>query len=145
MGFLYLGGIIGNDSSEGITQNCYNTKKVKGSAKTLRIGGIIGDNLGKIENCYNVGNVEGTGIEELRIGMIIGRKNNTASFINSAYYLKNNSNITGIGASTDLENMAKTEKEMKESNFINLLNKTNNSWKKDMNNLNNGYPILNWQ
>ena len=41
--------------------------------------------------------------------------------------------------------MAKTEKEMKESNFINLLNKTNNSWKKDMNNLNNGYPILNWQ
>ena len=119
--------------------------KILGNAKILRIGGIIGYQFGTIESCYNIGSVEGTAVEELNIGMIVGKRYDTDSPINYAYYQKNDNNITGIGASGDLANMLKTEEEMKESNFVDLLNQTNNNWKQDMNNINNGYPILNWQ
>ena len=41
---------------------------------------------------------------------------------------------------------SKTEEYLKSDEFINELNsKYNGIWKKDTKNINNGYPILNWQ
>ena len=34
---------------------------------------------------------------------------------------------------------------MKQDSFVELLNNGENNWKKDINYINNGYPILNWQ
>lgn len=147
IGILYIGGITGcdNNSSGQIIENCYNTGKIIGNAQTLRIGGIIGYQFDTIESCYNIGNVEGIAVDELNIGMLVGRTYSSNAIINNAYYQKNDNNIKGIGTREDSENMLKTETEMKEENFVDLLNQTNNGWKKDTNNINKGYPILDWQ
>ena len=34
---------------------------------------------------------------------------------------------------------------MKNNEFLNLLNNGESNWKKDVNNINNGYPILNFE
>ena len=42
--------------------------------------------------------------------------------------------------------MAKTESFMKSKEFIDILNQNGEGiWKEDVNNINNGYPILDWQ
>ena len=41
--------------------------------------------------------------------------------------------------------MQKTEEEMKQDSFVELLNNGESNWKKDVNNINNGYPILSWE
>lgn len=43
--------------------------------------------------------------------------------------------------------MAKTEEQMKQDSFVELLNNGNEeiTWKKDASNVNDGYPILLWQ
>ena len=144
-GYMYLGGITGHNDSNTEIQNCYNGGKIVGNAQVTRVGGIIGNQSGAVENCYDIGNVEGTATKEVTVGMCIGRMYNTNVSINYIYYLKNENGITGLGIGEDLEGMAKSEKEMKESSFLDLLNKTSNSWKSDDNNINNGYPILSWQ
>ena len=144
-GYMYLGGITGNDSSNTVIQNCYSRGKIVGNAQVLRIGGVLGYQFGTSVGCYDIGSVEGSVTSELNIGRCIGKKFNSNAIINYVYYLKNENGITGLGIGEDLEGMAKSEKEMKESSFLDLLNKTSNSWKSDDNNINNGYPILSWQ
>lgn len=39
----------------------------------------------------------------------------------------------------------KTETEMKSDEFITVLNNGGTAWKKDTNNINDGFPILSWQ
>ena len=76
--------------------------------------------------------------------MIIGRI--SGGNVENLYYRKLDS-ILGIGVNSQIEEtlMQKTEEEMKSDSFIELLNNGENNWKKDTNNINNGYPILNWQ
>ena len=88
-------------------------------------------------NNYNVGNIvysEGY----TKINSIAGDVSGEAQIINS-YYLENtingkNDNIIMDGV------IVKTSQELKEI-YIDL----GTSWKKDTNNINNGYPILQWQ
>lgn len=110
------------------------------------IGGIVGGfqtDLG-IQNSYNAGIIDSSNnIGNPEIGNIIGRTN--SEYSNNIYYLKNN-NLNGIYNKEDLSNMALTELFMKSDDFVNWLNQSRpNTWKKDINNINHGYPILIWQ
>ena len=146
---MYVGGIVATTTeSSVIIENCYNTGSISGKAFLLKLGGIVGNSISrnKINNCYNVGKVNGEGIESLAKGFLVGECYYTGVVTNSYYKKSNENEITGIGNETDLENMPKTEQEMKSNEFINLLNQNStNIWKEDANNINNGYPILNWQ
>lgn len=146
---MYVGGIVATTTeSSVIIENCYNTGSISGEAFLLKLGGIVGNSISsnKINNCYNVGKVNGEGIESLAKGFLVGECYYTGVVTNSYYKKSNENEIAGIGNETDLENMPKTEQEMKSNEFINLLNQNStNIWKEDANNINNGYPILNWQ
>ncbi len=148
-GDLLIGGITGILAEESEIKNCYNRGKIRGKAeKTLRIGGIVGHAKSKILNAYSTGKIELNNTTTEYIGMIAGSiySGNTSNL----YYLKQNS-INGFGEiwNTDNiidENMRKTEEEMKQNNFVELLNKDNDkAFKQDINNINDSYPILNWQ
>ena len=98
-----------------------------------------------VENSYNIGEISGEATENLYIGKVIGRKYNSSITINNCYYIKTNE-ITGIGNDSDIQDMSRTEEFMKTTEFVDLLNRgISGAWKEDINNINNGYPILNWQ
>jgi hypothetical protein len=52
------GGIVGNNLAGGVISNCSNSGPIRGDA---RIGGVAGYNPGSITNCFNKGNVGGSG------------------------------------------------------------------------------------
>lgn len=140
--YHYIGGGICQDNY-GIVESCYNAGTIKLGAHN--IGGIIGRNFetGIITNCYNVGNVK-TG-NTSTIAAIVGSNLGT---IDKCYYLNTTSNSaygsSSTGTCTNSE--VKSEDEMKNINFIELLNShEENIWKSDESDINKGYPILNWQ
>ena len=147
-----VGGIGG--SSTGIIKNCYNTGNIYGkSGEYLRIGGILGNfTTNSIENCYSIGRVgklEGDKSEAITIGMVLGRIYAGSKVAENLYYQKIDETL-GIGINNaeiviEDTDMQKTEEEMKSDNFLRLLNNGENIWKRDTNNINNGYPILYWQ
>ena len=147
-GIMYVGGIMGNSSSSsGINRviNCYNIGKLSGESKTLRIGGIVGYLFSTVENCYNIAEIEGKATEELFLGMVVGRTFDSNAIVNNCYYKKIGT-LTGIGNRNDTESMAQNEETMKSESFVQLLNQdAENIWKQDINNINNGYPILSWE
>ena len=110
------------------------------------IGGLVGGfhSDSGIQNVYNAGIIDSSNsIGNPEIGNIIGRTN--SEYSNNIYYLKNN-NLNGIYNKEDLSNMALTELFMKSDDFVDWLNQNRpNTWKKHINNINNGYPILRWQ
>ncbi len=155
-----IGGICGNNNL-GVIKECYNIGNV--TTETTNAGGIVGSiNGGSIENCYNVGNITGTGTN---IGGIIGLGSGNSEASNSyniGYITSSNNNgggIIGYNQSIDILNCYylinsvnggngrivagcefKSEEEMK--NIAKILG---NAFKEDIKNINNGYPILNWQ
>lgn len=148
---VLVGGICGK--GEGIIKNCYNTGNIYGKAETiLRIGGVLGSLNGSLENCYSTGEVEileGNNSETTTIGMVLGRIFTGSKLAENLYYQKIDETL-GIGINnTEIviedTNMQKKEEEMKQDSFVELLNNGESNWKKDINNINNGYPILNWQ
>ena len=144
---LFVGGIAG--TTGGIIKNCYNIGSVSGEGtKALRIGGIVGniyDN--SVDSCYSIRTVRGNQTSDAAIGMIIGRKSGGTT--RNIYYKKiDETQGIGVNGSTEDELiMQKTEEQMKQDSFVDLLNSENDGvvWKKDEANINNGYPILNYQ
>ena len=80
------------------------------------INGLLGNNEGTMENCYYISSAS----NKMQIESSIGTTINCGE---------------------------KTEEEMKNDEFVKQLNEDANEaiWKKDENNINNGYPIFNWQ
>ena len=150
-GSLDCGGITGTNTRT--IKNCYNKRNIEFASKTQSnekesgIGGIAGvsifeTNEGNINNCYNVGSIIcNSSLETLHVGAIIGI---CASEIESCYCLKEDG-ITAIGenqSSVLTEVLIKTELEMKQDEFVSLLNINGDVWEKDENGINEGYPIL---
>ena len=144
------GGICGRIVNNATIKTCYNLGDVEG---VYLVGGIIGelgiedeiDSLANIENCYNTGN---TKTKSTTKGGIIGKIN--YGNIEKCYYLNTTENGIGTGNNTDeaeLKTEAKTETEMKSTNFINILNADYDEklWNIDSKNINSGYPIFTWQ
>ena len=139
---VQIGGITGASGGSSKVLNCYNTKEIKATSNKgrLYVAGIAGKVFSGFEgtNCYNVGSIQGSCEENLYIGGIVAT---SGIKVNNCYYLNQN-NFTNTGEESG---KIKTEDEMKQESFIELLNQNEVIWKNDVSNINNGYPILNWQ
>ena len=128
-----IGGIVGKDYSNSTIIDSYNRAQIQTEGNIA--GGIIGTiEDAEIYNCYNTGNINGTGNQ---IGGVIGQQIGEIK-INNNYYEENivnnanDINITGIEV--------KTSNDMKKLYTVLGIN-----WQEDKRNINNGYPILQWQ
>ena len=70
-GNSYVGGVVGWNSGSGTVTNCYNTGEVTGTGASA--GGVVGENSGTVENCSNTGEVSGEG----SVGGVVGENNGT--------------------------------------------------------------------
>lgn len=133
--------MIGITENAGKIINCYNSGKITGT----KIAGIVWGNNEKIKaiSCYNVGELEGKTLYG------ISYKGITAN----CYYLTNHGisteNATEV-TSNELRNLVptldKTYNIDEENNTVTINENTSqNVWKNDNENKNEGYPILNWQ
>lgn len=102
-------------------------------------GGIIGNNQGKLQNCYNTGNIEGT----TRVGGVAGQIDSTKGFLKNSYSLEGKcDNVSGanLNGGTMESSSIKSEPEMKT-----LAPTLGTAFKEDTEGINDGYPILTWQ
>lgn len=166
----FAGGICARND-ESVT-NCYNKGLVVSMASTLRgyTGGVVGYNNGYIANLYNTGTVISAGSyvggaaglsatgalgsvtaenmygigevcgayfeseeaeEQFYVGGVIGKKTDV---IQNVYYLKTLKTAGG--------GVGKSASEMKQAGFASALG---SSFRRDTQNLNDGYPVLSWQ
>ena len=146
---LRIGGIIGSYFKNITINNLFNLGKitVKNSDIFLVGGGIISGTYGginiNIENTYNTGKIEliNSNITTKDVGSIIG--NSDSATLNNCYYLKGTYDV-GVGesgSSTGIQEIDSIE------DFPSVLDVVNGegAFKEDTNNINNGYPILEWQ
>lgn len=142
-----VGGIAGSPENNTSVENCYNiaTISTKSTSSVIRVGGIIGEvTRGEItlKNSYNAGlfDIQGTVNSK---GSLYGKFTGS---IDNCYYLEQDGFQIGGNTITTITNSGvKTIDEMKSDDFIILLNKSSQAFKKDDSNLNNGYPVLVWQ
>lgn len=138
-----VGGISGSVAKNTVLQNNYNkgNLNINVNRGQLYLGGIVGKTIDTyfyiIRSNYNVGRLDGTCNEKEYIGGIAA----IYKSVDNSYYLNQN-DFTNVGKGAG---EIKTEEEMKSDNFLRLLNNGENIWKRDTNNINNGYPILYWQ
>ena len=129
-----VGGIVGNFMN-GEIKNCYNT----GNLTCSRGGGITGSNLNNsyMENCYNIGILN---VEFSTYAGITARTNTKENILKNNYYLENIINETS-NDETRIEGVeVKSSEDLKD-----LTSVLGEAFKEDVNNKNNGYPILSWQ
>ena len=137
-GSSVIGGILGRCTNNSKVMNCYNVGEISGNQKIGGISGIIGNynetSMIQIENCYSAKDITG----DNDVGAIYGYNYNTITIqdINN-YYL-----INTVNGGNDILSKAtqKTSNELK--SMVNILG---NAFKEDIDNINNGYPVLNWQ
>ena len=135
------GGISGKVEENGIVEFCYNSGEV--SSHWNQAGGISGNLEANchIRNCYNCNNSVHSDIDT-EVGSIGGYVESSA-VISNCYYLKG---IAGSGCANITEGLIeKDSDQMTSPDFINELNNGESAFKFDSNNINMGYPILNWQ
>lgn len=134
-----IGGIAGLNVRNGNMQNCYNVGIIEGNNK---IGGISGQSTSSISNCYNVGKIKGTTIFGGIVGAnLVSKDYQTEGVLRNTYILENTcENICGYNDSTIEDSSIKSKEEMKL-----LVSTLGEAFKEDINNINNGFPILTWQ
>ena len=142
---LAIGGIIGQQWKKVLINNIYNTGKIVMKSKVdLYGGGILGivqSGDKSINNAYNIGilNIQNE-TEDAYVGSIIGT---TQTTLNNCCYLKGTYDVGvgGSGLSTGVIELDSID------DFKSVLEVVNGEgvFKEDVNNINNGYPILNWQ
>ncbi len=163
-----IGGIAGHaylKDGKSTISNSYNKGSITSNNQiSYYIGGIIGDSLinisdtnevknenNKIINCYNVGKLLLNGESDKKCsGGIIGavkEKNGLMDIIKveNCYYLDGCVEKETVQDNTNIQTIKKSEKEMKETDFVNLLNNNVEVWSYDDNSTNDGYPILNYE
>ena len=127
-------------------RNVYNLGNitVNGKNNNIRIGGITGGYWGgNIYNGYNIGKIEAKDTSSNKIGSIIGYK---FGITENCYYLKNTWS-KGIGKLYEGRKDEGVTEYDDISKFPSVLEVVNveKVFKEDTNNINNGYPILEWQ
>lgn len=127
------GGILGYGSTN--VSYSYNVGSVSGPKN---LGGIIGEGE-YIYNCYNISNIS-TGY---RCGSLIGASGAGTEAINNSYYLYGSCNCA-IYQST-MSEISKTIDEIKSIDFVNTINNGSDCFVYDTMNINQGYPIANWE
>ena len=129
-----VGGIAGIASKA--VKNCYNTGNVETTVYndgTSITGGIIGygGGNGALLSCYNVGNVKG----ESSSGLVALVENENIFVVDNCFMTDSNEN-NGYGE-------AVSDDFMKSDEFVEMLNKYDNYYKKDVEPfVNDGYPVF---
>ena len=148
-GKYFIGGI----ASFGTIENSYNLGEVTGNSdNSYGIGGIVGSTQASIKNSYNKGIISGT--SDSQIGGIVGNYYEISdNGIENNYYLKGTAK-GGLG-NKDIEGKAMPLEESEMPSVMEVVSTGNEQveyngemvdiWKEDVNNINNGYPILFWQ
>lgn len=132
-----LGGGILSSSSRAMMDNCYNTGNVSAIGDTSTYypaaGGLLGNASPRVEvkNSYGVGEIIGNHHVGCLIGLVTQPLNST---IENCYYL----NV----CSGDEYGILKSAEEMRKEAFVDRLNQGNAVWGFDVNNINDGFPIL---
>ena len=152
------GGIVANVGRNSEIKKCYNTGIIDGKTQA---GGICqGMTRGVIENCYNTGNINsrqagglcaylgsgdvGNCYNAVFVGpnasaVVGGYRDDKKKLKN--YYLSNcGTEIANIYVSNSLNDIRVTEDELR-----NLAQVLGEDFTEDVENINNGYPILKWQ
>lgn len=163
------GGIVGNVMGGSEILSCYNIASVTGDTYTGGIAGYIQNSGSLLNNCYNKGNIEST--TSIAGGIVGG--NEASSEVKNAYNIGaviapetiggvigiNNGKFTNVffarTTETDYYGCGTNSTEywtnrITEENFAQLKERLNegqsdNPWKEDVYNINQGYPILSWQ
>jgi hypothetical protein len=143
----YVGGIAGQGKYADITY-CYNVGTISDTIKGARFAGLVGFSTsgGKLSRSYNLGqiNIKYGSTAATLVGWLNGMS------MDRCYWL---SDVTGelsshMGAGSSQDCSVKTEDEIKEASFLNLLNEgapEGSRFVSDPGNLNNGYPVLECQ
>ena len=128
----YVGGISGYTYIKSSINSCYNIGEIKADKILGGITGYIRDNA-YIQNCYSIGQIIGNS----EVSGIVGHVN--VGEIYNCFYLENT-----VNNSNDKINregvLYVTEDELKRMS-VNI----GEAFVKDLENINNGYPILQWQ
>ena len=142
VGDLYISGI--SVSAPNI-ENCYNIGEIECQNNRIYIAGIEANaQSGEVNNCHNIGTLTATG-NRITIGALTGYTRNQI-ISNSKWFSAsaekgigsiNTENVTqtNVEAINDIENMP---------SILSVIN-SENCFKEDINNINHGYPVLNWQ
>ena len=140
-GALYIAGITYGMAN---IENCYNIGEINCQNNDNYIGGIDSNAQdGNIENCHNVGKLSVTG-NWVRNGAIAGyAKNQTIN--NSKWLAGTADKAIGIEDGNVTKNSIEEVSDIKDMPTILSIINTENCFKEDTNNINKGYPILNWQ
>lgn len=126
-----IGGIAGYAKFSAIT-DCYNTGSVTGSGHTGGIAGQIMNNT-ILENCYSAAEITGGA----NTGGIAGW-NGVTDGIRNCYWTQPDDCCKGGTGTADANCSQITSPD-------GLRDKLGNAFSEDISNINNGYPILNWQ
>ena len=131
-----IGG-IGSDLSN--VMNSINFGKITANADTLYLGGVLGYSYqGNINNIYNYGEIAGTGTTDNYKGLLIGGIH-TVTLKDGFYKVQGDELAIGDNYNSKTENINILDDEL---DTISVLG---DEFKKDINNINNGHPILQWQ
>ena len=144
-----IGGIVGSLSGDVKIDSSFNAGKIDGD---MTVGGIVGSffkvdtNSKVISSCYNIGSITGNS----ECGSIIGANgayivDSKGGEITNCYYLSGTAqNAYGINRGGTVSAVSKSQSDMKTLNFITQLNNGGENYTQDIENINNGYPILTW-
>ena len=126
----------------------YNTGKISGCKNYANLnhvsGGIVGSITGKVQNCYNAKMVKGDRVVGGIVGYLEGAYHN---LIENCY---NIGNVTGVNGNVgeifgrNTNNMSEIVNCYTSSDTFSAEN-LGGAFKEDTNNINDGYPILQWQ
>ncbi len=165
--YAFAGGLVCENKSSGVIENCYNrgTIRAYASARTngpinthatsrARAGGIVAynSNGGTVRNCYSVTDVLAkaskssyTGSEESYAGIVCAYNLET---IENCYYVADYDHSPGVTSYPGVaaEATQVTDDEIKRYDMIAKLNNTSPLiYQQDIYNTNEGYPVLNTQ
>ena len=142
-----IGGITGIQGSNSTIYNVFNIGKVTStnSSIDLRVGGITGGiannaTNASINNAYNTGSIEAEGLSSSQVGSISGSNLITLS---NCFYLKGTYSI-GVAGSGTVTGVIEWDSIDKFPSVLSVVNE-DEVFKEDTNNINNGYPILDYQ
>lgn len=128
----YVGGISGYTYIKSSINSCYNIGEIKADKILGGITGYIRDNA-YIQNCYSIGQIIGNS----NVSGIVGHVN--VGEIYNCFYLENT--VNNSNDKINREGVLHVTADELKSMSVNI----GEAFVKDLENINNGYPILNWQ
>ncbi len=145
-----VGGIISEGRANTALKNIYNKGNIEISltkGNNVIVGGIIGETFNgtsNVSNGYSCGKIKiNSDATKKYIGTICG-VNNIDTALKNLYY-SNNTGYNGIGKNNVTSAQIEQIDENNKNELVDKLNIGTDNWKQDSNNINNGYPILEWQ